>query len=218
MILKDPSNDNIIAVRKVTYGSFPSYGYTKGDLIIIECTFNENVYNPNLTTNENNTQNKKYLKFTDNNPEDISDTIISRGNQLTYSLANVVEISSWDDFKEFFISENVQAYTYVRITGTIWVNTYTSSIDNEPLYRIHMNPSAEKLINIKPDEVRAIGIRKNALKANAPSIMNSNFAKSFGSTKYPGSKTTVDFYAVVTAYNYYNYQITILEDSWLLSN
>ena len=47
--------------------------------------------------------------------------------------------------------------------------------------------------------------------------MSSSLASAFGSTKYPGNKIAVEFYAVLTATNNVNYQLTILESSWLVS-
>ena len=211
LLLKDKNNDNLISVIGVTYGQFPDYGYMKGDLVRIEGTLTREVYDEA----DKYSQNKIFITFADTNPENIKDTIISHGNTVSFKLTDAVEITSWSQMQEYFTPENVQAYTYVHFTGTVWFNSYSKATDGVPLHRFSMNSSASKLDHIKPDGARAVGFRENVIKANTPALMSGSFADAFGTTTYPGKKTTVDFYAVVTATNNVNYQLTILETNWV---
>ena len=123
ILLKDQNNDQLIAVRGVPYGAFPHYGYEKGDLVRLSGTIVEQLYDPQ----DKNSQNKVYLAFGEDNPERIEDTILSRGNAVTYQFSNVVTIDSWDAMKSYFDPSAVKAYTYVRIKGNVWFNTYCKS-------------------------------------------------------------------------------------------
>ncbi|MBR5139688.1 MAG: C40 family peptidase, partial [Clostridia bacterium] len=211
LLLKDKNSDKLISVIGVTYGEFPAYGYMKGDLVRIEGTLTKEVY----IDGDTKTQNKTFVAFAGTNPENIDDTIISHGNTVSFKLTDVVEITSWAEMKEYFTPDNVQAYTYVHFTGTVWFNTYTKAGDGVLLHRFSMNSSATSLDYIKPDGKRAVGFRENVIKANTPALMSGSFAEAFGATNYPGKKTTVDFYAVITATNGVNYQLTILETNWV---
>ena len=210
LILKDASSDKLIAVQGVTYGTYPEYGYAKGDLVrlcarVIQRKFSDG------------RENKIFLQFAkNNNPTDIKETIVSSGNAINYNLDSVTVIESWDDMKTLFKPDTLEAYTYVRIKGEMWFNTYSTNSDKIPIVRVHMNSSASSLATMKPDGVRAIGIRENTLAANAPLAMNEYFKDVIDKTGYPGTKGTFDFYAVVTSTNSVNYQLTILEDDWLL--
>ncbi len=211
LILKDASSDKLIAVQGVTYGTYPEYGYAKGDLVrlcarVIERKFSDG------------RENKIFLQFAEsNNPTDIKETIVSSGNAINYNLDSVTVIESWDDMKTFFNPNTLEAYSYVRIKGEMWFNSYSKASDKVPIHRFHMNSSASSLATMKPDGVRALGLRQNALDFNAPKAMSEYFKDVVGNTTYPGTECNRDFYAVVTSTNGVNYQLTILEDDWLLT-
>ena len=57
MLLKDQNTDQLIAVRGVPYGSFPDYGYKKGDLVRLRGTLVEETHD----VQNKNSQNKTYL-------------------------------------------------------------------------------------------------------------------------------------------------------------
>ena len=210
LILKDASSDKLIAVQGVSYGSYPEYGYKKGDLVC----FCARVVERNFSDGKR--ENKIFLQFDESkNPTDVNETIISSGNAINYTLDNVTVIESWEDMQEFFKPDTLQAYSYVRIKGEMWFNSYSKAADKVPIHRFHMNSSASSLATMKPDGVRALGIRENALNYNAPQAMASYFKDVVGNTTYPGTNCNLDFYAVVTSTNGVNYQLTILENDWL---
>ncbi len=212
LILKDTASDQLIAVQGVTYGTFPEYGYEKGDLVRLYGT----VVRERYDAEDSKSENKTYLTFSDRNPESAEQTIVSRGNRVIYRLNNVVTLQNWIEMKDFFKANTLEAYTYVRIKGSVWFNSYCNTSDGVPLHRLSMNPAATSLTAIKPDGARAIGIRQNTLSANVPAAMTAFFDECLGDAKYPGQKMTdTDFYAVVTATNSVNFQLTILDASWL---
>ena len=211
MLLKDQNTDQLIAVRGVPYGSFPHYGYQKGDLVRLSGTLVRAIYD----AQDKNTQNKTYLVFDENNSAAIEDTILSRGNAVSYQLSDAVTIDSWNAMKEFFDAATLEAYTYVHFKGDMWFNTYCKAADGVPLHRLSMRELAGKLAAIKPDGARAVGIRQNALEANLPTAMATHFDELVGDTGFPGKHAKVDFYAVVSATNNVNFQLTILDYSWL---
>ena len=212
MILKDTESDKLIAVQGVPYGTYPEYGYEKGDLVQIYAR----VVRRDYANGDRET--KTFLQFaTGNNPTNVENTIVSSGNDITYALDNVIVIDSWEDMQTVFKPDTVEAYTYVRITGEMWFNSYWKNSDKIPIHRFHMNASASNLATMKPDGVRALGLRENALEFNAPDAMDRYFNEYVGDTTYPGTKCNLDFYAVVTSTNGVNYQLTILENDWLLT-
>ncbi len=212
LLLKDKNTDHLIAVRGVPYGNYPQYGYEKGDLVRL-CG---KVVREKYTEGDDKSQNKTYLAFSAENPENIADTILSRGNAVSYQFKDVVTIESWEAMKAFFNAATVQAYTYVRIKGDVWFNTYCKAEDGVQLHRFCMTSKALNLAGIKPDGKRAVALRQNMLETNVPTAMTTYFDEFVGSTSYPGKKGTVDFYAVVSATNSVNFQLTILDYTWLL--
>jgi fimbrial isopeptide formation D2 family protein len=211
LLLKDCENDQLIAVRGVSYGNYPSYGYEKGDLVRL-CG---KILRARYSADNEKSQNKTYLVFSKENPENIADTILSRGNAVSYQLENAVTIDSWKAMKTFFNAATLEAYTYVHFKGDVWFNTYAKAADGVQLHRFCMTGEAYNLAAMKPDGKRAVGLRQNMLEANVPAAMTAYFDEFVGSTSYPGKKGTVDFYAVVSATNNVNFQLTILDHSWL---
>lgn len=212
MLLKDTATDQLIAVRGVPYGNYPQYGYEKGDMVRLR----GKIVRLACKDGDEKSQNKTYLAFADGNPAQIEDTILSRGNAVSYQLSDVVTIESWDAMKAFFNAATVQAYTYVRIKGDVWFNTYGKAEDGVLLHRFCMTEKAYSLSAIKPDGKRAVALRQNMLEQNVPAAMTTYFDEFVGSGGYPGNKATVDFYAVVSATNSVNFQLTILDHAWLL--
>ena len=218
MLIKDTKTDALVSVRNVSYGAFPDYGYKYGDLIRIYA----NVIRINYDAANDSNQNKTYLNFSENNSVNITDTIIARGTQVEYNLENITTITSWKEMKSFF-KGSLEMYTYVHFKGTMWFNSYSGS-DKVLIHRLTMNPNATAISTIKPDGKRAVGIRHNMLQSNVPASLSMYFDTAFGvmndtDKDYPGEgakSVDLDFYAVVTCANSVNYQITILDPSWLL--
>jgi len=211
ILIKDINTSNIIAVRGIPYGTFPYYGYEYGDKV----RFNANVVRVDYSSSVEKSQNKTYLEFAENNSTEILDTIVSRGNKVRFDLSSAVLIDSWSDMKSLFKANTVEAYTYVHVVGTAWFNTYMKASDSVPLTRFHMLSTASGLTAAKPDGTRAVGLRHNMLDVNVKSAYE-YFDGLLTATDFPGVQANVDFYAVLTATNSVNYQLTIIDPSWLL--
>jgi len=213
ILLKDPANDNLIAVQGTNYGEWPTVGYTKGDLVRLV-----------VNVKHKATGNKTYLEFIEgNNPTNVAETIVSSGNAVTYNLDNVVTLENWDAWKTTFVVDTLPMYTYIRIKGTVYLNklnSTSSASGGVTLYRPHMNPAPTNLTGMKPDGTRAIGFRENVLKANLGSTTWSTyFSGKTWSTSYTFTDTKyqkeVDIIAVYTNANGVNFMLTILEADWL---
>ena len=205
MLLKDINSDTLISVRGIPYGAFPNYGYKKGDKVSFMATV--------MTDNTTNTSGKKYLEFSDTNG-DINSTIVSSGNTVTYDLDNVVTVSTWSQMKSLFKIGTIKEYTYVKFTGTFYLNYYATT----KIYRIHNNSSCNSLATMKPDGSRCAGFRDDIAKANLGSGWTS-LLFSGNASGYPGLKVSdKSFIAVFTGADGYNFQLTILESDWITSN
>ena len=208
MYLKSPDSDNIIAVQNVPYGEKYAYGYEKGDLVRLNVTLKES----------NNTHQRKRIASVnaDKNSENIEDTIISRGNEITYKLNDVVTVTSWTEMKNVINTTNINAYTYIHFDGAGYIQRLTNSSDGIYLYRPHMNGSATTYTGqtgIQPDGSRALGFRAPMLTNNVKSAWSSYYGKD--ASGYPGKELDLDIYCVVTKINSINYILTILEGDWI---
>ena len=128
-------------------------------------------------------------------------------------------MEDWEDWTTNFKVDTLANYTYVRIKGTVYLNKYAASsvADKVALYRPHMNAKVSDLASIKPDGTRAVGFRENVLTANIGDAWTNYFTTAWStSTSSSASKSqTVDIIAVFTGSNSINFQLTILEASWL---
>lgn len=208
ILLKDVVTDDIIAVKNLpeSYGTFPNIGYQQGDLVRIWGTI--------AIGEATNTPNKKVVEFAaEANPTNINDTIVSTGNKITYQLDNVVTLSTWSDWKNFFNVDTAQTYTYLKLTGTIYSNRYTKGSDGVKISRVHANGSATAVAALKPDGKRTVSFRDNAVTANVGEEMLTYFGSS---TAYPGTLMEVDeIICVLTGANSSYYQLTLLDASWI---
>lgn len=107
LLLKDMQSDKPIAVQGVPYGSFPDYGYNKGDLVRLFATVVCETYD----SSNDESENKVCLQFSDQNPARADLTVRSCGNAVSYALDDVVELQSWNDVKSLFKPATLQAYT-----------------------------------------------------------------------------------------------------------
>ena len=208
ILLKDVVTDDIIAVKNLpeSYGTFPNIGYQQGDLVRIWGTI--------AIGDTAQTPNKKVVEFAaEANPTNINDTIVSTGNKITYQLDNVVTLSTWSDWKNFFKVDTAQTYTYLKLTGTIYSNRYTKGSDGVKVSRVHANGSASSVATLKPDGTRSVSFRDNTVTANVGEEMLTYFGSS---TAYPGTLMEVDeIICVFTGANGAYYQLTLLDASWI---
>lgn len=214
ILLKDTNSDELIAVRHLpdSYGTWPNVGYQVGDKVQICGTLVNLQYGVNDAI-----QTKVYLDFAvENNPANVDDTIVSTSNKVEYNLDQVTELSSWTQWKNLFVAETFEAYTYIKITGKVFLNTYVSK-DEINIHRIHANAAATTLVHIKPDSARALGLRQNSLEANIGTDWRNlfDYQTDSGSKVYPGEEKDVEIIAVVTSFNSVNYQLTILSADWV---
>ncbi len=119
LLVKDTENDNIIAIRHefakfvlINSNTDPwqtDIGYTYGDMIVLAGT---------ITAGDQYNTSLRYLDYADSNPENIEETIISRGNEVTYSFEDAVVLDEWADWETAFT--DIKPMTYIRITGTLY--------------------------------------------------------------------------------------------------
>ncbi len=206
MLLKDLTSDDVIAVRGVTYGDFPNFGYTYGDRVVLWATVEE--------TTVSHVHGKRYLSFAEKNPANIEDTIVSAANEVTYDFTNVITLDSWSDWQALFQVGTIEHYAYIRISGTVYLNDYAGGKDKITVSRIHMNSAANSLTTMKPDETRCVDFRDNVMTANL-GVNWRGYLDNFESvTTYPGAAVTVDMYALYTGANSVNYDLVVLDESW----
>lgn len=206
LLLKDLTTDDVIAVRNVPYGSFPNYGYAKGDRVVFLASVH--------TDGTVNTPNKRYLDFSGENGT-LETTIVSRGNEVTYNMDHVITVSSWTQMQELFAVGNIPDYAYIRLEGAIFCNRYEGS-DGVTVSRVHMNETATGVSGIRCDGSRTVSFRDNIMEANlGQNWMDLFFDELPVSGQYPGTRVTGSVTAIYTGGNNYYYQLTILDESWV---
>lgn len=215
ILLKDTATDALIGLTNIpeSFGAWPELGYKHGDLLQIYGIVSESAYDASVT----GSQNKRSLSFSRRNHNGLESTIISRGNTVSYALADAVTITSQEDMEALFKMDSLPAYTYVHFKGRVF-QSYTSSSDDVVLYRPHMNESATAVKDIRPDGTRVVGLRKNTLTANVGTAWNDYFHEKW--TNYSvaasvGYFTEADFYAVYTGADKSTFYLTVADTSWL---
>lgn len=205
MLVKDINDDSVIAVRGIPYGEFPDFGYDRGDRIVFSATVKKD------TSSSTNYTLKKYLEFSADNGR-IENTIISKNNEITYELDDVLTLSSWSDMKSYFVKNKVTPYTYMKITAGSYLYYYPSN--DTLMYRVHKNPSAADVDGMSVGDLR-IGIRDDVMTAN----LGADWTKPLFdevSEGYPGILVDKDFYVLFIGGNKSYYQLVILDESWIL--
>ena len=217
-LLKDLHTDQVIAVHgfSTSYGTFPNIGYQYGDLVRLYGTLVNEVYE----AGNSNSQNKVYLQFdAEKNPTDINQTIVCKNNQIDYNFDQVIELEEWYEWKNLFDASKLQAYTYIKIIGRVYLNSYTAN-DGITIIRVSANGAGTSLAGIKPDGQRALGFRQNVLEVN----LGDNWRELFSypedcpSKNFPGYEKQVEITAIVTSANSVNYQLTVLCDDWVTAS
>ena len=209
VVLKDADGDGLICLQDVPYGASPDHGYDRGDLVRLYASVERRTFSADG-------ENKVLLHFAEGNPGTAEETVVSKGHSTALSLENAVSVQNWTQMKAIFNAETLSPYTLVHFKGKFYFNEYAANSDSIPIYRFHMNASASNLKTIKPDGTRALGLRHNMLEENVPAALSVYFNRVIGHDSYPGTSGTFDFYAVVTGVNSVNFQLTILDPSWLL--
>ena len=203
MLVKDLNSDTFLSVRGVPYGTYPDYGYKKGDRIRFAATI--------MGSTATYTAGKKYLDFSDNNGT-IDSTIISTGNNITYSLEEAVTVSSWSEMKSKF-KNDIDFYTIVKFTGTTYIN-YCSAYN---VYRLHMNSAATSLASIRVNGTRYLTAQAEHMKPNIGMTFNEMFGVE-NDDSFPGTATSKTFYALYTGGNTNYYSIVILDENWIMDD
>ncbi len=211
ILLKDTESDALIAVRGLPrgYGNWPSIGYQKGDKVRILVTVKDEFYR----SSKEDSQNRRYLLFAEENGE-LASTVVSRANAVSYELDAVTVLQSHKDFKEFFKIGEIQAYSYVRIKGYVYLNAYGGGGE----FRPHMNGAATKESEAMPDGQRAVGFREEALVANIGTAWEDYFLSewvrdSVGTSV--GRAQEVDIIAVYTGASENGFHLTVLDADWM---
>lgn len=206
LLLKDLNSDDIIAVRNVPYGSFPEYGYEYGDHVRVLATM--------ALDGTSNTPNKRYLDFSGDNGT-IQSTIVSVENEVTYALTDAVKVSSWEEMQALFAVGAIDEYTYVEITGPIYVNRYDGS-DGISVSRMHLNGAATGVSTIRTDGKRTVSLRDNVMERNLGADWTDLFFSQLPETgNYPGAALNGSLIGLYTGANSYYYQLTVLDESWV---
>lgn len=206
LLLKDLNTDAVIAVRNVPYGSFPDYGYTKGDRVILLATVD--------TDGTVNTPNKRYLDFSSENGAQEA-TVVSRGNPVTYDLNDVITVSSWTELQSLFAVGNIPDYSYICLEGPMFFNRFAGS-DGVTVSRVHMNETATGVSGIRCDGSRTVSFRDNVMEANLGGNWHELFFEKMPADgQYPGTRLTGSVTAVYTGGNNYYFQLTVLDESWV---
>ena len=204
MLLKDTSTDEIIAVRNIPYGTFPNFGYEKGDRIIFDATVKKD------TSTSTCYSLKKYLEFSSSNGT-IESTIISSGNKLNYSFNNAIAVNSWEDMLKYIVKNELEPYTYFKFSPGSYVHFYAGSdTDN---YRLHKNAAATI-----PSEITLtagqVAFRNDVMSANLGSDWSTLLFDELADG-YPGTYIENGFYVLYAGGNKSYFQFVILERDWI---
>lgn len=204
LLIKDITSDHLIAVRGIpsSYGSYPFYGYEKGDRITFKATIKTDAHYVE----------KKYLSFSSENGTKDT-TIISKNNEITYNFDNVVTLNNWTNMKKFYRS-TYSPYTYFKITGGVYMNQYTGASDGVISYRIHKNSSAAKATDMKVSAGTYLSLRDNIMKYNLREDWTKLFFETADNT-VPGVFADKEFYAVYIGGNNSYFQLVILDEDWI---
>lgn len=207
ILLKDKESDDLIALTGIS-----NENYAKGDLIKVFATFG-------LST-DTNTPGKKILTYSTENYADVSKTIVSRNNKITYKFDNVVTLSSFDEWKDLFKVSTIDEYTFVRIVGPIYGSSYASSTDNLYSRRIHTIPKGTSTVEnskTKPDGTRYVALRDNIMDMNCGTLWKNCFEGNFTQNAAHGISCKADeLIAVYTGASASYFQLSVLENDWFI--
>ncbi len=202
VVVKDLVTDDMISLIYA-----PENGYTKGDRI--------NVYATLTKSTSDHTPNKLYLSYSASNYDDVSETIISVGNEITYKLDNVVTLSSFDEWKKHFKVGEIDEYTFVKITEPLYASGYKSSNDNKYIARIHTDADATAASATKVDGTRYVSFRDNIMELNLGTDWQNYFEGSITSSAVRAMTfKSKEVIALYTGANSAYFQLTVLDEEW----
>ncbi len=207
ILIKDINSDTVIAVRGVP-GTYPDYEYKYGDKVKITVCV--------AITSSTYDYDRKYLKYSEEN-SDIAATIESRGNKITFNFDNVIEVKSQSDFASV-LSTNDNFYKYIKVSGTTYFSGYkSSSATNPERFRIHMNPNAAEVSNIRTNGSQVANLTLSTHYVNlGESWYTDLFGIDYQHGAFPGPSSDKSFYAIYAGANQYYNRLVILDESWVL--
>lgn len=210
LLIKDQESDDIISVREVNYSTFENnFGYKYGDLIQLKTTVKEETLT-NLAT-------KRYLQFSSENPTNVSDSIVSRNNQIEYTFDDAVQLPSYREWSAN-VKRTATPYTYLHITGIFY--TSKLSANNEIVAMVTADTTAQVWGDLKIDK-RLVTLRDNVMKQNlgedwleffGGDLINFN---ADGAYIKQGYMKQVDIYAVYVGGTSSYAQLNVLSNDWL---
>ena len=229
LLVKDTENDNIIAIRH-EFAKFvvkkdntdpweTNIGYVYGDLIILKGTVTAgDEYNTGLL----------YLDYSATNPENPAETIVSRGNMVSYNYNSAVVLDEWSDWDTAFT--NVQPMTLIRITGSL------SSVRSCSSYAVHSETDTQARMRTRETRIHMASNPSNATAIKAggkyitliDNVMTTNLGGSSWTEMIPfgdysasanwaaAAKATkdVDIFVLYTGSDSIHHQVVVLQNSW----
>ena len=229
LLIKDKTSDKIIGVRKV-FGSYEAstagWNYTKqynyGDEVCIRGT----VLSDSVAGNQN------YIDYSNSNP-DKSETIISSGNTVTYTLEDAIVLESEDVWESTFTTgeTGIKPMTLVKFTGTVFGARCYEAGSKDPstlraptrTNRLHYKTDATSFSDIKISS-RYVSLLDNMLTANLGArdkwIDKIPYASHNAQGKWADTfkeSIEVEFYAMYVGSNAANWELVILSEDWFVS-
>ena len=144
-VIKDINTDDVIALTGVS-------GYAKGDRIKIHATLSIS----------SSTGKYSLAYSTEKNPEDATQTVVSQGNDLSFSFENITTLSSWSDWQSTFNKNTLKPYTFIRIAEPIGTGRKAPSSEITRL----VNPASKGSATSRPDGTRYVVLSDTVTEYN----------------------------------------------------
>jgi len=221
MLLKDENTNDTIALSLGTAmytvsGSGVNMvinpnGVTKGDKLRL--TVQVNTGDPNYTGNTG----RRYLTLADSTITSFADFVKSSGNSTAYDLSKAIVISTWEDMKKYYTSDNaLPFYSLVVFTGSQYIRANSSKY----AYFIHKNDGYSAANDEKPDGSKSVAFRRYAISTNVQKnwVSNGLFGTTSIGTSGKGTSISKDIYALYVGNSTSYFQHTILDSSWIAQN
>lgn len=208
ILLKDLESDDVIALRGLP-GDFIDNDLNYGYELEIAVTVGAE------SSSHADTPNKRYITYSETRNRSVATCLVSTGKQPEFSLDNVVSVTGWEEMQAELQVGTIQPYTFVELTGPLYLASYTGSSDGVYLYRTHMNASAKAAADLKCG-ARVITLRDNVMTKNlGANWLDLLVDSTSGINAYPGAKANVHMYALYTGAHGGYAQLTILSADWI---
>ena len=139
-VIKDINTDDVIPLK----GMPEDWEYTKGDKIKVYATLSIA------------TSGKHSLTYsTEKNPEDTSKTVVSQGNDLSYSFENLTTLTEWSDWQSTFNKDTLKPYTFIKLSSSLYFNRGEITSGEPDTTRRYITP-VDKGNAAKPDGSRFV--------------------------------------------------------------